>query len=163
MDLHRSRLSLLKIALPVLLGTTWMFVAFVMETRPSGPSASAIDRLARLPASISSGQLPLGPKPKIAEPVRMDTVELPCWDQIATGDRAVTARWVRLVGRNCKAGGTVVSVKNLANANVGTVLPEAKGQFTTDYMPLESGRNEILFTIESAPGVILESRLTLVR
>lgn len=163
MDLYRLRLSLLKIAIPVLLGTTWMFFAFVMETKPAGQPVGTIDRLARLPASISTGQLPLGPKSKASEPVRMDTVELPCWDQGTSAERAVTARWVRLVGRTCKAGGTVVSVKNLANANVGTVLPEAKGQLTTDYMPLESGRNEILFTIESAPGVILESRLTLVR
>ena len=162
MDLHQQRASLLKIAIPVLLGSTWMFFAFVMDTRPAANRPTgAIDRLARLPASLSAGE-PLVPA-KVLEAPRMDVVRLPCWDQSAVKEMAVSARWVRVVGRNCNSEGATVSVRNLANANVATVLPEAKGQITTDFIPIESGRNDILFTFESAPGKILERRVTLIR
>ena len=163
MDCHRQRASLLKIAIPVLLGSTWMFFAFVMDTRPAGRRPTGtIDRLTRLPASLSTGQLPLGEVVK-AEAPRMDVLRVPCWDEGASDEMAVSARWVRVVGRNCKTDGATVSVRNVTNANVATVLPDAKGQITTDFIPLEAGRNEIVFTFESAPGKILERRVTLVR
>lgn len=162
MDLHRLRFALLKIAIPVLLGTTWMFFAFIMDTRPAERSVGTMDRIARLPASLSSGRLPLATPPKVAEPVRMDVLRLPCWDKPATGDVPLTARWVRVVGRACGRG-EATEVRNLTNGSVATVLPLDRGQATTDYIPLESGRNELLFTFKGEPGVKVENRLTIVR
>ena len=159
MDLHRLRFALLQIAFPVLLATTWMFFAFVMDTRPAAGRrpASAIDRLARLPASLSTGKLPY--EAKVNEPVRMETVQVPCWDRPTTREMVVGARWVRLVGKACAPDGEVTAVRNLTNGASATVLPGGRGLLTTDFIALLPGSNEISFSF----GDRSESRITIVR
>ncbi|MBX3020820.1 MAG: hypothetical protein KF799_04025 [Bdellovibrionales bacterium] len=175
MDLHQVRWALLKISVLVLAGTTWVFSGFILESRPEEDAAAdPISQLVRLPASLPS-QLPqkiekipevFGPAAKPPEPVKMDVVRLPCWDRQIGSEQKVEARWVRLVGKACQSdfGVESVTVRNQANGYMGTVFePGESSSLTTDYIPLESGKNEIVIRFEPEPGVKLETQVFLIR
>lgn len=176
MDLHQLRFALLKLSVLVLLGSTWLFSGFVLESRPSeGQTGKAqmvdpLSQLVRLPASLQTqlpgniGNIPLvfAPHAKVAEPIHMNVVSVPCWDRTDMVAQDVSARWIRLVGKTCQGNfdAESVSVRNLANGYVGTVFNATATSMTTDFIPLESGANPILIRFESEPGVSLETRVT---
>lgn len=172
MDLHQLRLALLKLSVLVLLGSTWLFSGFVLESRPLEGVTGAgqmdpLSQLVRLPASLQT-QLPenipgvFRPQARVVEPVQMNIVKLPCWDRSGAAEQNVSARWIRLVGRTCQGdySAEAVSVRNLANGYVGTVFNANATSMTTDFIPLEIGKNEILIRFESEPGVSLETQVT---
>lgn len=169
------RFALLKLSVLVLLGSTWLFSGFVLESRPTEGQASAkqmdpLSQLVRLPASLQT-QLPgniagiplvFAPQAKVAEPIHMNVVNVPCWDRNDLAAQVVSARWIRLVGRTCQGNFAAesVTVRNLANGYDGTVFNANASSMTTDFIPLESGQNQILIRFESEPGVSMETRLT---
>lgn len=175
MDLHSVRFALLKISVLVLCGSSWVFSGFIFESRPDEHEASAgaedpLQQLVRLPASLPA-QLPqnipgvFGPQAKPPEPVKMDVVKLPCWDRHDRSEQSVNARWVRLVGKACQNNFSpeMVTVRNLANGYMGTVFAAGNAGLTTDFIPLENGKNDLLIRFESEPGVSLETQVTFTR
>lgn len=166
MDRHQVRLALFKITALVLAATTWVFSSFIFATRPEESNADAITQLVRLPASLPS-QLPEAFKSttKALPPIEMDALAVPCWDKPDRATRDTSARWLRLTGKACQqtAGADHVKVRNLANGYVATVFNAGSGKLTTDYIPLQTGANEILVSISRVPGETSETRFTLTR
>lgn len=170
------RWALLKISLVALACSSWIFTSFVLETRPleiewaenSSVVKDPLASLMRLPASLPGvhAQLPklLGAGGlKAVEPIRMDVVRLPCWDASESAEQPVSARWVRLTGRPCAtdAAPESIEVRNLTNGYAGTVFGSEVNLMTTDFMPLQSGTNEIWMRFGFNDGVALESRFVL--
>jgi hypothetical protein len=168
MDLHQLRLALLKISVLVLIGTSWVFASFVMESRPEeDQDADPITSLVRLPASLPAqlpGKIPgvFVPQVKAPDPVRMDVVKVPCWDSSHLHEQDIDARWIRLVGKACQndVPAESITIRNQANGYEATVFNANRGSFTTDFIPLEPGKNEVLIRFESEPGVSLENEVT---
>ncbi|MGE0526968.1 MAG: hypothetical protein AB7G93_04085 [Bdellovibrionales bacterium] len=166
MDRHQVRYTLLKLTGLVLIATTWVFWSFVYGTRPETPDADALTTLVRLPASLPGV---FTPEVKSVGPIRMDVHKLGCWDQAGSQLIDVSARWVRLTGKTCDSGtrAETVTVRNLSNGYVATVFAAAPGELTTDFIPLQVGRNEILVRIEQGADkdsdVSLENLFTFVR
>lgn len=172
MDRYQVRFALLKITLLVLFGTTWVFSSFVLATRPEEEApVDTIGALIRLPASIPSqfneNLVPkvFAPTTKAIQPIEMSVLPVPCWDKRDLSVHETNSRWVRITGQACETDGNAetVTVKNLANGYVATVFQPRQGTMTTDYIPLQPGKNDILVRFETAPGVAVESSFTLVR
>ncbi len=170
MDRARARLALLKISLVTLLLSSWVFVSFIFSTRPEQPEANALTALVRLPASIPSQlpqQLPdvFASPSKPVEPVDMNTVDIPCWDKAASEENSTTADWVRLTGRTClvKISNELITVRNTTTGYVATVFPTQGDTLTTDFIPLQPGKNEIRIRFEQGPGAATESQVSFFR
>ena len=75
------------------------------------------------------------------------------------------ARWVRLSGETClnEFKPDSIRVKNLTNGYVATTFRPENGQLTTDYIPLESGKNDLLVRFEQGNGVHSENHITVTR
>lgn len=162
MDRNQVRLALLKITALVLLGTTWVFWSFVYATRPEQTaSANPLEALIRLPASLPAV---VAPTTKTLPPIEMNVTALSCWDMKDAAERETGARWIRLTGKACQIDGNSenVTVKNMANGYAATVFP-LSGALTTDFIPLQMGKNDIMIRFESSPGVAVESRFTIRR
>jgi hypothetical protein len=174
MDRNQVRLSLLKITVVVLLGSTWVFWSFIMATKPTSRTVSNVDTagnpfetLVRLPASIP-GQLLASPQDNAAAipKVRMEVLRVPCWDKQKAEIEGTSAKWLRLTGRACQTESVdakSVTVRNLSNGYVATVFTGADQDFTTDFIPMQAGKNDIQIRIETAPGAQIESHFTLMK
>ncbi len=179
MDQSQVRWALLKISIISLAVSSWIFTSFILETRPDDPGLAmnmensvspgpedALQVLARLPASIPA-QLPVAfaPETRVMPPIKMDIVKLGCWDLADLAPQTVEARWVRLTGRPCQSDPTAdsIEIRNLTNGYIGTVFSAQTDQFTTDFIPLQEGNNEILVRLGHADGVAYENRFTFVR
>jgi hypothetical protein len=168
MDLHQLRMALLKLSVPVLIGSTWVFASFIMASRPdeaTAPGSVSLSSLVRLPASLPARlpeQLPAvfaTSAGKAPEPVRMDVVKLDCWDMRASNPRREAAQWVRLTGKPCQSDvpAAAVSVKNLSNGYAATVFEDGHGRLTTDFIPLQKGRNSILIRFRQGRDLQFEN------
>lgn len=170
MDRNQVRFALLKISFAVLAGTTWLFSSFIFATRPEEQGADALSTLVRLPASLPA-QLPealpnlLSSTTKPLPPIRMDAMALRCWDRSETKEHLTPSRWIRLTGKPCQPESSAehVRVQNLANGYVATVFTQGAADLTTDFIPLESGKNEIIIRFETEPGTQIENKFTLLR
>lgn len=179
MDQSQVRWALLKISLLSLAVSSWVFMSFILETRPEDAGLAlnmhnsvvpqpedALKVLARLPASIPA-QIPVAfaPQTKSMAPIKMDVLKLGCWDLGDLQPQTVEARWVRLTGRPCQSdtGPEQIEIRNLSNGYVGTVFVAQNDQLTTDFIPLQEGQNEILFRLGHDAGVAFENRFTFVR
>lgn len=170
MDRHQVRLALLKISLGLLAICTWVFWSFVFATRPERRDSDTLASLVRLPASLPE-QLPdklpslLAPTTKPLPAIQMNAMKIPCWDKMDRTDLGTDSRWVRLTGKACQAlvPPDSIRVRNLANGYVATVFAPSANELTTDFIPLETGKNEIMIQFETEPGVQLESKFTLLR
>jgi len=164
MDRNQVRIALLKITMAALAVSTWVFWSFIFSTRPEESQADPLVDLVRLPASLPS-QIPgMQPLVKVMDPIAMDVAHVPCWDQDAGGDRSTAAHWVRLTGRTCnvESDDHSVTVINASNGFSATILPTQKA-LTTDYIPLEPGRNEIVIRFEREGESALERKVAFVR
>ena len=178
MDRHQVRFALLKIFLVVLAGTSWLFSSFIMNTRPE-ESEDALSSLVRLPASLPA-QIPgisvipgieqnlpglVAPQVKTMPPIEMNVVKVACWDNSRDSHNKTSARWIRLTGKACQTTSPLegVSVRNVTNGYVATVFPTAMRGMTTDFIPLQSGRNEIRIRFDQGDGATLESQVSFLR
>ncbi|NJL24071.1 MAG: hypothetical protein HC902_02065 [Calothrix sp. SM1_5_4] len=178
MDQLQVRYALLKISLLALVGSTWVFWSFIFASRPESrvmadeQDRGALTSLVRLPASLPA-QLPSAipgvfafapPAARAPDEARMDVVRVPCWDKEGLRQEA-GARWIRLTGKACGGsyGADAVFVRNQANGYMATVFPTEDDGMTTDFIPLESGKNEILIRFDQGQGASLEYQLTLLR
>lgn len=163
MDRSQVQFAVLKITLAVLAGTTWLFTSFVFSTKPSAAPESALTSIVRLPASIPSGiqENFFASSGRQTEPVRMDVVDVSCWDGLSPEEQPVKSRWVRLTGRSCLGGTRAeqIQVKNLSNGFEATIFPSGPQALTTDFIPLQEGKNEILIRFESEAGAAVENRM----
>jgi hypothetical protein len=149
--------------------TTWVSTSFIFATRPEVYSSGTLNTLVRLPASLPKqlpSQLPgVFVAPRINEPIEMNVVRVPCWDQANPDVSPISARWIRLTGTFCKnkVGSGIMSVRNLTTGYAATVFPLQGKNLTTDFIPLKAGKNEILIRLEPSKGVAFESRLAFQR
>jgi hypothetical protein len=169
MDLHQVRWALLKISVVVLAAVSWVFCSFVFASRPTeteaSQSAGALTSLVRLPASLPA-ELPtkmFKKAPKVQEPIRMDVVQLPCWEAKDLTTPSKGSRWVRLIGRLCQNADAEVTVRNLSNGYLATVFEARPGVLTTDFIPLENGSNEIQIRWMQESGAYSENKVLLTR
>ena len=179
MDLHQIRYALLKLTLFLMLGTTWVFSSFIFATRPDDSATDSFSSLVRLPASLPS-QLPaiaeisrlnqtlpgvFLPAPKLNEPIEMNTVKVGCWDGKDRSVKSTSARWIRLTGKTCQGhhDADQVVVRNLTNGYTATVFPNHASGLSTDFIPLQAGRNEIWVRFNQGPGLTVESQFTFQR
>lgn len=164
------RFALLKVTLLVLAGSTWVFWSFVFSTRPETAAEDALESLVRLPASLPQ-QIPgmsTLPSTRANDPIEMDVVRIPCWEKSSSPQIDTSARWIRLTGRRCQGEAAApladsVSVRNLTNGYVATVFPMQNRNMTTDFIPLQSGHNEILIHFDQGEGASVESQVSFVR
>lgn len=168
MDLHGLRYAVLKIALATLVVSSWVFVSFIFQTRPEQDGQQApLSKLVRLPASLPLRKV-FEPPVKAQEPVRMDVVDLPCWDktiQPPTSQKSL-GRWIRITGKACSADEESVEsvmVSNDSNGYMATVFSAQSGVMTTDFIPLETGKNEIRIRFVQPSGAAIENRFTFLR
>ena len=127
-------------------------------------ASDPLTALVRLPASLPSS-LPEFSSSRVMEPIRMDVVELPCWDKASGQAQSVSSRWIRLRGQSCQmsSGSDTVTVKNLSNGYTATVFSAAGHSLTTDFIPLQPGTNQIAIRIEGSPGAIVENQFSFER
>jgi hypothetical protein len=170
MNRQQMHLALLKMTLVLLLGSTWIFVGFLFESQPERPTRTienALTSLVRLPASLPAGiqENVFSGKPRPPELPRMDVLELACWDRGERPARDTNSRWVRLKGGPCDSGKNTdqVTVRNMTNGYLATVFTHRGPDWTTDFIPLQAGPNEIRIRFEQGAGVTLESQFTLRR
>lgn len=161
MDRSQVRAAFLKLMIAVLTGTTWVFWSFIFSTRPEQPDPDTFTALVRLPASLPAGlsnAVPIFSSPIKPEPIRMDVVNLECWDKTDIQPVQTGSRWLRLNGRNCQtdASADTVDVRNLSNGYSATVFPQ-QGRMTTDFIPLVEGENEIQIRFDQGAGVAFEN------
>lgn len=164
------RYALLKVSLVALGISSWVFWSFVFATRPEtavGTNADALESLVRLPASLPA-QLPelvAGQSARVNDAIEMNVVSVPCWEKSSTASLATSARWVRLTGRNCgtDVNADSVSVRNLTNGYGATVFATQNKNLTTDFIPLQSGLNNIVIRFDQGEGASLESQLSFIR
>jgi hypothetical protein len=148
-----------------LVATSWIFWSFIFATRPEQAMTDPLANLVRLPASLPAKIPGMQPIVKIMEPIAMDVVRIPCWDKAEMGENPTSARWVRLTGKACdkNAEADEVSVRNLSNGFSATVFPtQVKKSLTTDYIPLQAGKNDILIRLQR-DGAAVESQISFVR
>jgi hypothetical protein len=170
MDRNQVRFALLKLSFAVLAATTWLFSSFIYATRPEEQGVDALTTLVRLPASLPA-QLPealpnlLAPTTKPLPAIRMDALAIPCWDKLEPKEHETPSRWIRLTGKPCQtaASAEAIRVQNLANGYVATVFTQGAADLTTDFIPLENGKNEIIIRFETEPGARIENKFTLMR
>lgn len=181
MDQHQLRVALLKVSVVLVLVSSWMLGGFVLESRPrpgtevGNSEPGPLNSLVRLPASLPS-QLPASlpavfasGDARMAEPIRMYAVKIGCWERAGRPTIEAGARWVRLIGKTCQS--TVLSpaptaslqITNVTNGYAATVFDGESGQFTTDFIPLERGRNEVRIKLDPEPNVTFESRFIITR
>jgi hypothetical protein len=163
MDRNRVRFNLLKISAGVLALSTWVFWGSLYNTRPEEAPAdvSALGVLVRLPASLPGK---LQPSTKTLQPIKMDVMKIACWDGKDLTERGTDARWVRFTGHPCGTQNSAgVTVKNLANGYAATVFTSHGEELTTDFIPLQMGRNEILIRFENEPGSVFENQFAINR
>ena len=169
MGRNQMRAALLKVSIMVLMGSSWVFCSFIFSTRPEEVDSDALTSLVRLPASLPA-QLPeglpgvfAGPL-RVNEPIEMEIVKLNCWDTSDESEVETSARWIRLVGKSCRAkvaaDADAVVVRNLTNGYVATVFPTQTLGMTTDFIPLQAGKNDILIRLNQGPGVTIESQFS---
>lgn len=168
------RMALLKLAVLVLAGTSWIFTSFILASRPEG-SEDPLSTLVRLPASLPA-QIPgissipvfkqnltgLQPPPRSMEIIPMDVVRVPCWDRAPGTARQTGAHWVRLTGKSCQsqADADTITVRNLTNGYVATIFSTSSEGLTTDFIPLQAGNNDILIRYAQPEGVAVENRFS---
>lgn len=179
MDRYQVRVAVLKISVFILIGSTWVFSSFIFATRPEEVEGGAFSDLVRLPANIP-GHIPgisnipgfqnslpqtFAAPLNSADSVEMDVMKLPCWDVKDEIEQFTSARWIRLTGRACQSenGALSLTVRNLTNGYMATVFDVADKSLTTDFIPLRSGRNDILIRINIEPGVSVESQFGFTR
>lgn len=170
MDQQQVRWALLKVSMVALSISSWIFVSFIFASRPEEVSAVTADplvHLVRLPASLPGvpAQIIAAQQPKRADPIRMDVLRLPCWDMAGMAEQPIQSRWVRLSGRPCQSTGVPesIEVRNLSNGYLGTVFAAQPELYTTDFIPLQAGANEISVRIGENEGVAFENRFVLVK
>lgn len=170
MDLHQLRYALLKVTLVILFGSSWVFWSFIFATRPENTAVDPINQLVRLPASLPSQiptQLPrvFQAASRAPEAVRMDSVQVPCWDRSAPTDYHMDAKWVRITGGACQTDvpADQITLENTANGYLGTVFSMGQGALTSDYIPLQEGKNEIQLRFKPTAGAVIENRITIQR
>ena len=162
------RRSLLKVSLTLLAALSWVSAGLVFETRPAPVEpvqGGTLSALVRLPASLPGALPGVFAAPVRIEAPRMEQLKVPCWDAEEKSTLATEARWVRMSGKACARAGTAdsIQVRNLANGYVATVFSTQGDRLTTDYIPVESGKNEILVRFNQGEGVTFENRITLQR
>jgi hypothetical protein len=163
MDRNRVRFNLLKISAGVLALSTRVFWGSLYNTRPEEAPAdvSALGVLVRLPASLPAK---LQPSTKTLQPIKMDIMKIACWDGKDLTERGTDARWVRFTGHPCGTQNSAgVTVKNLANGYAATVFTSHGEELTTDFIPLQMGRNDILIRFENEPGSVFENQFAINR
>lgn len=164
MDRNQVRYALLKVTVVVLALTAWVFWGFLYNTRPEEVAdVNALETLIRLPASLPAK---LAPSTKTLQPIKMDIFKIACWDVQGGAEevRATDARWIRLTGRPCQnQNRESVSVRNISNGYAATVFTAGAKDMTTDFIPLQMGKNDILIRFESEPGSVLESQFAINR
>ncbi len=182
MNRGRLRYNMLKITLLTLALSTWVFCSFIYATRPpesaSESASDAFTNLVRLPASLPA-QIPgiseitalpqkfiFAPQEAMSEPIEMKSLKIGCWESVEGSKLATRAQWVRLTGKVCQGRQNPqdnVVVRNLTNGYVATVFPASADRLTTDFIPLQAGKNDILISISQEPGSTVENRLSLSR
>ena len=167
MDRHQVRKAMLKISLLSLVISSWIFTSSIFSTRPEeNVRPGALMNLVRLPASIPS-QIPgIAPVVRIMDPIAMNVVNVPCWDEANEDAGETSARWIRLTGKSCQENSDAesVSVKNLSNGFSATIFSTAgRASLTTDFIPLLQGQNKILIRFRREKGATVENQLSFVR
>lgn len=81
-----------------------------------------------------------------------NTIEIPCGAQDFSLETAFTR--MRIKGENCVSKNSpTTEIKNVSNGYVATVFHKKDYSFTTDYINLNEGRNEINLLFETPEGV----------
>ncbi len=183
MDRRQLQWSLLKLTFLVVGLSTWALTAFVLSTRPGSQgaevsegalrvtaAADALNTLVRLPASLPTSLpkaipgLATGTRQK-GPVVEMKSLMIPCWDVQDRAVREIDARWVRFTGRTCKGDGDMakVALVNSRNQYSATLLKGSSSRWTSDYILLEEGENEIVIQVKDDKAGFIENRYKIVR
>ena len=114
------------------------------------PEAQADSLSSREPASFTAATHSV--EKLVKEHERMATLQLNCATAQTSNPWQVTAPLVRLSGRGCVINAENTAVTNNTNGRVATVFPLEQDGFTTDYMDLSLGENNVLITTQNADG-----------
>ena len=171
MDRLAAQALYMKIVFGVLGLSTYVLVASVLSFRPATEPKNILTSMVRLPAALPAAiplpvNLPMfSPVEKIQEPFKIDTLALSCWDSSQHQSQSTKARMVRLTGRTCTDGWQASSwkVSNISNGFSATVFETSPKQMTTDFVPLQAGKNEIQFVILAMDGSSHEVSMTIER
>ncbi len=64
----------------------------------------------------------------------------------------ISASQVRFAGPTCKKESELIGVKNLTNGHLATVFETQPGHFTTDFIQIKKGKNDLVFSIRASNG-----------
>ncbi len=115
----------------------------------------------RIPAGFSAA--PGSIEKLVKEHERMATLQLNCENTDSASPWQVTASLVRLSGRGCVKKGASADVVNHTNGRVATIFPLEEDGFTTDYMDLSIGENNVSITTQSEDGTQKVTAVKIIR
>ncbi len=142
----------LTLALVVILG---MGSLFNMARAPDAVMAKTQNAAQRLPASLP---LALPANKLVSALSQTETLDWSCGD--AAKNVEVSTNRLRVKGRGC--GKETLSIINETNGLNATVFESEKG-YSTEYMDLSMGKNEILFHWLNKKGEPQKTQLTVIR
>jgi hypothetical protein len=91
-------------------------------------------------------------------------VALPCTKDAEPAPLTTALKAVRLDGHTCQTARAVAtSILNKTNGFAATIFPGKSDRFTTDYIELEPGENQIVIQVADADGLPQQWELTVIR
>lgn len=94
---------------------------------------------------------------------RMATLQLNCKNAASSNPWQVKASLVRLSGYGCVKKGANMDIVNHTNGRIATVFPLEEDGFTTDYMDLSEGENEVSITTQEVDGPPKVTQVKIIR
>ena len=153
-------------ALIVLVGG-WILISAFTSTPEIEVTAEATDAASREPASllgVAWGGVVNTPETKVES--KFETFALGCVKDGVKVSFKSAAKQVRLVGRVCHDQEARVNesrIINYANGFEATVFNLKSGKFTSDYISLSEGSNELMIKIASGANKQLTTSVTIVK
>jgi len=140
-----------------------MGLAVYLSLTAMKPSAEILPEIlpVRNPAGFSAA--PGAIEKLVQEHERMATLQLDCKNTDTSNPWQVKASLVRLSGYGCVKKGANMDVVNHTNGRVAIVFPLEEDGFTTDYMDLSEGENDVSITTQDENGPSKITRVKIIR
>lgn len=140
-----------------------MGLAVYLSLTAMKPSAETLTEVlpVRNPAGFSAA--PGAIEKLVQDHERMATLQLDCKNTDTSNPWQVKASLVRLSGYGCIKKGANMDVVNHTNGRVATVFPLEEDGFTTDYMDLSVGENQVSITTQDADGQPKTTQVKIIR
>jgi hypothetical protein len=154
MNRTQAQLALLKYSALVFAVLGLLTAVSVWDARPTSSPSVILEELAkRVPASIP--RLLETPKPDPIIRPNFEVLQLPCLNsRSAFKAQQTDSHWLRISSELCAQANKIIEshLENQSNGFVATVFLRTTHQFTSDFIPLNEGANDLRMELTLASG-----------